>query len=118
MLQQSTYIQIDLDSGEAVSLLRAENCLLLCVSGTLWLTEDNGGGDVVLEAGDCYRLTRRGRTVIQSVGQRQGARCRLRLATSSPRLFEALRGWVSARLAGWPVLSRGAPAGISTWPCP
>ena len=48
MLQQSTYIQIDLDSGEAMSLLRAENCLLLCVSGRLWLTADNGGGDVVL----------------------------------------------------------------------
>ena len=107
MLQQSTYIQIDLDSGEAMSLLPCRKLSpLLCVSGTLWLT------GIMAAVMWC---SRRGllstdaprRTVIQSVGQRQGAHCRPRLATSSPRLFKALRiGFCPP--AGWPVLSRGA----------
>ena len=80
MLQQSTYIQIDLGVGEAASLVRARHCRLHCLSGMLWLTEENGGGDVVLKAGESLPLTRRGLTVIQAVGAQQGARCRLELA--------------------------------------
>ena len=54
MLQHRSYIQIDLERGEAASLLHAEGTTLRCVRGKLWVTEDNGGGDVVLEAGDSY----------------------------------------------------------------
>ena len=91
MLQQYSSIQIDLEGGEAVSLMHAEGCLLRCVHGKLWLTEDNGGGDVVLAAGDSYALTRRGRTVVQSVGKPHGASCQVQLERSPQRLAPLLR---------------------------
>lgn len=93
MLHQSTFIEIELEAGEALSLLRAEACELHCLSGTLWLTEENGDGDIVLKRGDRYRLTRRGRTVIEAVGRQQGACCRLRLPPSPQRFADALRMW-------------------------
>ena len=91
MLQQSTYIQIDLGFGEAASLMRSRHCRLHCLSGMLWLTEENGGGDVVLKAGESLRLTRPGLTVIQAIGRQQGARCRLEL--SSPAWRSRLPLW-------------------------
>lgn len=94
MVQQSTYI--DLDAGEAVSLFRTKNCLLRCLSGKIWVTEDNGNGDIVLSSGDVYRLTRRGLTVVQSVERRRGATCQLIPEQISYRRLEALRTWVSA----------------------
>jgi hypothetical protein len=89
MLQQSTYIEIDLKIREAVSLLRVKNCVLHCVSGRLWVTEENGGGDIVLNAGDTHLLTRRGQTVVQSVEKQSGARFRLLLVRSPLRIVDA-----------------------------
>ena len=91
MLQNHSYIQIDLEDCEATSLLHAEGCVLRCVRGRLWVTEDNGGGDVVLDSGDRYALTRRGRTVVQSVGAPPGACCQLLLARSPQRILTLLR---------------------------
>ena len=94
MLQQSTDLQIDLRVNEAVSLRRAENCQLRCLSGQVWITEENGGSDVVLRAGESHRLTRPGRTVVQSLGQYEGARCRLVPAQSPRRLRSLFRRWL------------------------
>ena len=100
MLQHRSYIPIDLEGGEATSLLHAEGNTLRCVRGTLWVTEDNGGGDVVLEAGDSYALTRRGRTVVQSVVTPSGACCQVLLARSPRRPVAMLRLLLSLLLAG------------------
>ena len=81
MVQQSTYVQIDLDVGEAVSLFHAKGRSLRCLSGTLWVTEVGERKDLALAAGEVYHLTRRGRTVIQAVGSQQGATCLLAQAT-------------------------------------
>lgn len=94
MVQQSTYIE--LDAGEAASLFRTKKCLLRCVRGKIWVTEDNGDGDIVLTAGDVHRLTRRGLTVVQSVERRRGATCQLIPDQISCRRLEALRTWVFA----------------------
>lgn len=91
MVQQNAYIQIELERGEAVSLLRAEGCELRCVRGRLWVTEQNGGGDVVLDAGDAYPLSRRGRTVVQAVGKDAGACCQVLLDRSPRAAVSALR---------------------------
>ena len=99
MVQHSTYIQLALDAGEAVSLFRTQDCLLRCLSGKIWVTEVDGGGDIVLAAGDAYPLTRRGRTVIQAVGQQHGATCQLTQAThdrACRRTAAALRDWAFA----------------------
>lgn len=95
MLPQSTYIQIDLVPGEAVSLRGADGCLLRCMRGKVWLTEENGGLDVVLAVGDSFLLTRKGRAVIESIDKRQSACCRLVPARSSP-LSAALQRWIQS----------------------
>ena len=100
MIQHRSYIQIELERGEATSLLHAEGNTLRCVRGTLWVTEDNGGGDVVLEAGQSYALTRRGRTVVQSVVTPGGACCQVLLAPSPRRPLATLRLLLSLFLAG------------------
>jgi len=39
----------------------------VCASeGTIWITEENSRKDVVLEAGQCYRLERSGMAVVQA----------------------------------------------------
>ena len=109
MLQHRSYIKIVLGQGEAASLLHAEGSTLRCVRGTLWLTEDNGGGDVVLEAGESYALTRRGRTVVQSVVMPGGACCQVLLARSPRRPWATLRLLLSLLLAGQPKRQRELP---------
>ena len=88
MVQQSTYIQLDLDVGEAVSLFHMKGRSLRCLSGTLWVTEIGERKDLALAAGEVYRLTRRGRVVIQAVGPQQGATCLL----TPPPWYPILRG--------------------------
>lgn len=110
MLQHRSYIQIDLGRGEATSLLHAEGSTLRCVRGRLWVTEDNGGGDVVLEAGESYALTRRGRTVVQSVVTPDGACCQVLLARSPRHFLATLRLLLSLLLAGPTKRQRMLPA--------
>ncbi|WP_319242402.1 DUF2917 domain-containing protein [uncultured Propionivibrio sp.] len=105
MLHQSTCIEIELAVGEALSLFRTEGCLLRCERGTVWLTEENGGQDVILRPGECFLLTCGGRAVVESVDKRQAARCRL-VPAQSRRLSSALRRWVRA-LCGMSVVDAG-----------
>ena len=92
MVQQSTYIQLDLDVGEAVSLFHMKGRSLRCLSGTLWVTEIGERKDLALAAGEVYRLTRRGRVVIQAVGSQQGATFVLTPATPQQQWREIVRG--------------------------
>ena len=96
MVQQSTYIQLDLDVGEAVSLFHMKGRSLRCLSGTLWVTEIGERKDLALAAGEVYRLTRRGRVVIQAVDPRQGATCVLTPATPQQPWKNAVRGIMDA----------------------
>jgi len=95
MLHQSTCIEIELAVGEAASLLWAGGCLLRCERGTVWLTEEDGGQDVILRPGECFLLTRGGRAVVESVDKRRAARCQL-VPTQSRRFSAALRRWLRA----------------------
>jgi len=98
MLHQSTYRQIELGANEAVSLRRTKDCELRCVRGQVWITEENSHQDVVLRAGESYRLTRPGRTVVQSLGQHAGAQCQL--VPAPRRLLTLLRRWLPDAAAG------------------
>lgn len=95
MLHQSTCIEIELAVGEAVSLFGTEGRLLRCERGTVWLTEENGGTDVILRPGECFLLKRSGRAVVESVDKQQAARCQL-VPAQSHRFSAALRGWIRA----------------------
>ncbi|MFT3962087.1 DUF2917 domain-containing protein [Propionivibrio sp.] len=100
MLAQSTYLQIDLGVNEAASLRCAKHCELRCLSGKIWITEENSGRDIVLGAGESRRLTRPGQTIVQSLGE--GAQCRLVLARSPYGLLALLRHWLPDAVAGKP----------------
>ena len=100
MLHQSTYFQIELGVNEAVSLRRVKNSELRCQSGSVWITEENGSKDIVLSAGQSYRLTRSGRTVVQSLGLSEGAQCRVIPLRSPQWLVTLLRRWLPGAGAG------------------
>ncbi len=94
MLYQSTCFHIELGVNEAVSLRHVENSELFCQSGDVWITEENGEKDIVLSAGQSHRLTRAGRTVVQSLGPSDGAQCRVQLPRSSHSVATRLRRWL------------------------
>ncbi len=100
MLHRSTYLQIDLGVNEAVSLRRVKNSELRCQSGSVWITEENGSKDIVVSAGQSYRLTRPGRTVVQSLGLSDGAQCRVVLPRSPHGVMTLLRRWFPEAAAG------------------
>lgn len=91
MSRESSYYEFSLDPGEALSLKRAAGWEVLCVSGRIWLTEETGGADVWLAAGERLRLSRRGRTVIEAAARNQGATLRLSLAPQARPLPAVLR---------------------------
>lgn len=99
MLHQSTYLQIDLGVNEAVSLRRTKGCELSCVRGRIWITEENGNEDIVLKAGESHCLTRPGRTVVQSLGQSEGAQWRLLLARPPRGALNLLWHWLPGAVA-------------------
>ena len=94
MLYQSTCFHIELGVNEAVSLRHVENSELFCQSGEVWVTEENCEKDIVLSAGQSHRLTRTGRTVVQSLGLSDGAQCRVQLPRSSHSVATLLRRWL------------------------
>ncbi len=93
MLHQSTYLQIELGVNDTVSLRGVKDSELRCQSGRVWVTEENGGKDIVLSAGQSHRLTRPGQTVVQSLGLSEGAQCRVVLPRLPYGLMTLLRYW-------------------------
>ncbi len=79
MLRESSYYEFSLGAGDAVSLTRTAGWELLGVSGRVWLTEELGGRDVWLAAGERFRLSRPGRTVIEAAADGEGATVRMSL---------------------------------------
>lgn len=69
MLLNSTFFQMSIHRGEAISIIDPRLCELHCISGRLWLTEENAGVDLALAPGERFVLRRPGRTVIEAVDQ-------------------------------------------------
>ena len=59
---------IQLASGKAVPLRDAAGRTVHAHAGRVWITEENGTQDVVLQAGESYRLARRGLAVVEAFG--------------------------------------------------
>lgn len=113
MLNQSTYLQLDLTTGEPVSLTGTVGCEVRCIDGEIWITEENGGEDISLKPGDSFRLTHPGKTIIESVGGTGAAHCRLYPAEQSHSLLaraaQKIRAWLSGRMnSGLVVGGRGS----------
>jgi len=52
--------------GEAVPLRDVQGRTVRTHSGRIWITEENGTRDVVLEPGDSFRLARAGLAVVEA----------------------------------------------------
>lgn len=52
--------------NELLRLRPVQHTRVLCVSGTIWLTQENDGRDVILEAGERYDLAPRGLVLISA----------------------------------------------------
>lgn len=95
MLNESTYLQFDLEAGTPVSLWKAEDCEVHCIQGRVWITEEDGGGDIILESGERFRLTRPGQTIVEASDE-AAAQCRLyrtQKASHAGRLGSWLHAW-------------------------
>jgi hypothetical protein len=57
---------ISLGSREAISLPGIRGATLRVTQGTLWLTQEDGGRDIVLRTGDNWVVERNGNTVVEA----------------------------------------------------
>jgi len=59
--------RFDLVKHEAVTLSDAQGHVLSCRSGELWITVDGDGRDIILSAGESYRIDSRAAVVISAL---------------------------------------------------
>ena len=59
----------ELSAGEIVELDDARGTLLRPTRGMLWVTMENDGRDIVLEAGDAFTVDRNGVTLVEAQGR-------------------------------------------------
>jgi len=68
-------MRIELENGavrlapnQTLKLHDAAGSTVCAVEGSVWITEENQGRDIVLSPGSCYRLTRRGLAIVNPLG--------------------------------------------------
>ncbi|MEX0744809.1 MAG: DUF2917 domain-containing protein [Phycisphaeraceae bacterium] len=54
--------------GQTLKVMDALGSTICCNEGAVWITEENVPEDVVLEAGHCYRLSRKGLALVHAFG--------------------------------------------------
>lgn len=89
------YFEFELKHSTAISLQRLSGWTVTAVDGRVWLTEENGGRDVWLQAGDRHLINGRGRVVIEpwSAGG-AAADASLRVRLTPPRAQRCSKyGW-------------------------
>jgi len=59
-------MKIVLARGEAVPLRNGQGRTVRAHAGRVWITEENGTRDVVLEPGDSFRLVRPGLAIVEA----------------------------------------------------
>jgi hypothetical protein len=102
---QETAMNIELDNSllslapdGMVALRDAPGTRVMCVSGSLWITEDRQGRDVILQAGDSFVLKRPGLTLIMALEP-----AALRLSERHETLAARVVRWVRRLLPVWAV---------------
>ena len=54
--------------GQTLKVMDALGSTICCNEGAVWITEENVPEDVVLQAGHCYRLSRKGLALVHAFG--------------------------------------------------
>ena len=61
-------MNIQLARGEALPVRDGAGQTVYAHEGRVWITEENAGQDVILEAGESFRLARGGLTIVEAFG--------------------------------------------------
>jgi quercetin dioxygenase-like cupin family protein len=64
----NTRFVVELESGDVLPLERATGVRLACLEGSLWITEEGEGADIVLAGGESYAIEAKGRALVQALG--------------------------------------------------
>jgi hypothetical protein len=59
---------VQLGPNQTLKVLDGAGSTLCALEGALWITEENQVQDIILEAGNCYRLRHPGTTLVNSLG--------------------------------------------------
>lgn len=57
---------VRLANGQSLKVRDGAGTTICAREGTLWITEEDSRKDVVLEAGNCFRLERRGLAIVHA----------------------------------------------------
>jgi uncharacterized protein YcgI (DUF1989 family) len=58
-----------LQRGQTLKVTDAEGSTVCAAHSAVWITEENRPRDIVLEPGNCYRLSNAGVAVIEALGE-------------------------------------------------
>ncbi len=59
---------VRLAPNQTLKVVDGEGTTVCAVEGSVWITEENQARDIVLQAGNCYRLRERGVAILNSLG--------------------------------------------------
>ena len=65
--RRSVATNLLLTSGKLIVLQDSAGSRVNCMYGQLWITQENDGRDIILEAGQSYTLDRQGKAIIQGM---------------------------------------------------
>ena len=60
--------ELSLAKGKSVRMRKAAGSTLRVLDGSVWITEEDSPRDVVLSRGQVFRLSRRGLTIVEALG--------------------------------------------------
>ena len=60
---------LSLQRGQTLKVVDAEGSTVCASHAPVWITEENRPRDIVLEPGNCYRLSNSGVAVIEALGE-------------------------------------------------
>jgi hypothetical protein len=68
MSPQVSYIPRRLRAREVLDIRNGRGLIVRCLAGALWITQDGDTDDVVVKAGECFVLDRRGLALVSAPG--------------------------------------------------
>jgi Protein of unknown function (DUF2917) len=116
MIVDMKRVVIELERREMVPVEDARGGRIVCLRGRIWITEYGSTGDIVLEAGESYKISREGVAVVQAL---RDARVVLRAPVLSPASaglaarVEQLWGRWTAPVAGGCAAIARPPGGLT-----
>ena len=66
MTPQVSYIPRHLRAREVLDIRNGQGLVVRCLAGALWITQDGDTDDVVVRAGQCFELDRRGLALVSA----------------------------------------------------